>query len=95
MHKKNKKCSNKVEKFCYQMRQGFYFIYTVCYQCLHKHIVKLFEHEKYILTTELYCPVISFDEETYICHTYQKHLSRNEMPCQAVFKKNEFRFYPR
>ena len=77
------------------MRQGFYFIYTVCYRCLHKHIVRLFEHEKYILTTELYCPVISFDEETYICHTYQKHLSRNEMPCQAVFKKNEFRFYPR
>ena len=27
----------------------------------------------------------SFDEKTYICDTCHKHLSRNEMPCQAVF----------
>ena len=53
----------------------------------HLRSVRLFEHEKYILTAEFYCPVRSFDENIYICHTCHKHLSRNEMPCQAVFNK--------
>ena len=29
----------------------------------------------------------SFNEKNYICHTCHKHISRNEMPCQAVFNK--------
>ena len=29
----------------------------------------------------------SLDEKTYICETCHKQLSRNEMPCQAVFNK--------
>ena len=48
---------------------------------------RLFEHEKHILTAELYFPVRSFDEKSYIYDTCHKHLSRNEMPCQAVFNK--------
>ena len=78
---------NKVENICQQIKQGPCFICTVCHWCLYKCIVRLFEHEKYILTAELYCPVRSFDEKTYICDTFHKHLSRNEMPCQAVFNK--------
>ena len=90
MHKNNKKCLSKIEKFCQKIRQGPYFICTVChwYQRLYKHSVRLFEHEKYhIPTAELYCPVRSFDEKTYTGDTYHKHLSRNEMPCQVVFNK--------
>ena len=53
-----------------------------------KHSVKLLEHDKYhFLTEELYCSVRSFDEETCICDTCHKHISRNETPCQAVFKE--------
>ena len=52
----------------------------------YKRCVRLFEHEKYhILTAELYCLGISFDEKTYICDTCHEHLSRNEMSCQSVF----------
>ena len=62
MHKRNKKCLSKVEKFCQQIKQGPHFICTVCHQCLYKHSVRLFEHEKYhIPTSELYCPVRTFD----------------------------------
>ena len=54
MHKKNKKCLNKVEKFCQQIRQDPYLIYTVCHRAFIG-AVSLFEHEKYnILTAESY-----------------------------------------
>ena len=36
MHKKNKKFLSKVEKFCQQIRQGPYFICTLCHRCLYK-----------------------------------------------------------
>ena len=87
IYQKNKKCLNKLAKFCQQIRQGPYFICIVCHWCLYKRSVRLFKHEKYILTAELYCLVRSFDEKTYIYETCHKHISRNEMPCQAVFDK--------
>ena len=87
MHQKNKRCLSKPEEFCQQISQGPYFICTECHRCLYKRSVRLFEHEKYILTAELYCLVRSLDEKTYICETCHKQLSRNEMPCQAVFNK--------
>ena len=52
MHKKNKKCLNKVAKLCQQIRQGRYFICTVCHRFLYKRSVRLFEHESYILTAD-------------------------------------------
>ena len=54
------------------------------YLNIFEHINKLFDH---ILTAELYCPLRSFYEKTYICDTCHKRLSRNEMPCQEVFNK--------
>ena len=35
----------------------------------------------------MYCPVRSFGEKSCICDTCHKHLSKNEIPCQAVFNK--------
>ena len=66
VHQKNKNCLNKFETFCPQIRQGPYFICTVYHRCLYKRSVRLFEHEKYILTAELYYPVRSFDEMRYM-----------------------------
>ena len=60
--KGTKNVLSKVEKFCQQIKQGPHFICTVCHQCLYKHSVRLFKHEKYhIPTSELYCPVRTFD----------------------------------
>ena len=81
MHKKNKKYLNKVKESCHQIRQGPSFICAVCHRCLYNLSVRLFEHEKYILTAEFYSPVKSFDEKIYICNTCHTYLSRNEMPC--------------
>ena len=86
-HKKNKKCLNKIKTFCQQIRQDHYFICAVCHRCLYKSSVRLFEHEKYILTVEFYSPVRSFDEKFNTCNTCHKHLSRKKMPCKAVFNK--------
>ena len=56
IHKKNKKCLNKVEKFCLQIKQDPYFICTVSHPYLYKRSIKLFQNEKYhILTVESYC----------------------------------------
>ena len=61
------------------------YICTTSHQSLYQCSVRLFKHEKYhILTTELYHPVKSFDEEFYICETCCKHLHKNEIPYQAV-----------
>ena len=87
MYKKNRKCLNNLENFCQQIRQGPYFIRTFSQWRLYKCSIRLFEHEQYILTAELYCLVRSFYEKTYICDTCHKHPSRNKMPCQAVFNK--------
>ena len=79
MHKKNRECLNKVEKVSQQVRQGTYFIGTVCHWYLYRRSVRLFEHEKcHILTAKLYYSVRSFDDKIYICNTCHKHVSRNE-----------------
>ena len=56
MHKKNKKCLNKAEEFCQQIRQDPYFISTVCHWYLYKNSVILFEHEKYHTA---YCSMVA------------------------------------
>ena len=57
------------------------------YQCS----VRFSKHEKYeSLVSELYHPVKSFNEKLYICEAWHKHLSKNEIPCQAVFNKMAF-----
>ena len=72
MNKNNKKCLNKVKKFFQETKQGPYFICRVCHWYF-------FEQEEYhILTSELFCPVRSFDEKIYICDIYHKHLSRHK-----------------
>ena len=73
--------------FCQEIQKSPYFICKACHRCLYESKVRLFEYEKYTLTAEFYYPVRSFDEKIYICNTCHKHLSRNEMPCQAVFNK--------
>ena len=83
MHKKNKNCLNEVAKFCQQIRQDRYFIWTVCHWCLYKQSVRLFEHEKYHILNAEWDHLMKI----YICYTCHKHLCRNEIPSQAVFNK--------
>ena len=44
-----KKVFNKAEKFHQQIRQGPYYICTVCHHCLYQHSARLFHDQKYVL----------------------------------------------
>ena len=61
--KKKKSCGN-VENFPQQVKQGIYYICTICHGSLHQLSVRLFNYEKYnILIAELNNPVKPFDEK--------------------------------
>ena len=61
--KKTKKNSDKVDSLMQQVKQGPYYIFTICHRNLYQRSVRLCKHEKYnIVTPELYHPVNSFDE---------------------------------
>ena len=87
-YQENKKSCDKVDSFLQQVKQGPYYICTICHRSLYQRSVRLCKHEKYnILMPELYHPVKSLDEKLYICETYHKHLNKNEIHCQAVCDK--------
>ena len=93
-YQENKKNCDKVMYFL-QVKQGPYYICTVCHRSLYQCSVRLFKQEKYhILTEELYHPVKSFDTKLYICETCHKHLIKNEIPCQAVCNKMALSLIP-
>ena len=84
-YKVNKKSIKRVEKFCRLIRNGPYYICTVCERSLYEHSVQVFRKEKYNnFTTE---HVKSFDDKIYVCKTCHKHLLKGSIPCQAVCNK--------
>ena len=77
-YQENKKNCGKVDSFLQQVKQGPYYVCTICHRSLYQGSVKLCKHEKYnFLITELYHPMKSFDEKLYICETCYKYLSKN------------------
>ena len=74
-NQENKKNCDKVMYFLQEVKQGPYYICTVCHRSLYLRSGRLFKQEKYhILTEELCHPVKSFDTKLYICETCHKHL---------------------
>ena len=66
MSKKKKSCGN-VENFPQQVKQGLYYICTICHGSLHQLSVRLFNYEKYnILIAVLNNPVKPFEEKLYV-----------------------------
>ena len=64
--KKKKSCGN-VENFPQQVKQGLYYICTICHGSLHQLSVRLFNYEKYnILIAVLNNPVKPFEEKLYL-----------------------------
>ena len=74
--------------FNIELKQGPYYICTICHPNLYQSVVRLFKYEKcHILSAELYHSVKSFDEQLYMCKTFYKHLHKDEIPCQVVCNK--------
>ena len=64
--KKKKSCGN-VENFPQQVKQGLYYICTICHGSLHQLSGRLFNYEKYnILIAVLNNPVKPFEEKLYV-----------------------------
>ena len=83
-----KKRYRKIENFLQQIKQGPYYICTICHRSLYQRSVRLFKPGKYhILTADLYHPVKSYDRKFYVCETCHKHLHKNEIPFQPVSNK--------
>ena len=60
---KMKGCGS-VQNFLQHVKQGPYYICTICHQSLYRCSVRLFKYEKYqILCAELYHPMKTFDEK--------------------------------
>ena len=79
--KKKKKSCERLN-FLQQVKQGPYYICTICHGSLSQGVVWFFKDEKYqIVTLELYDPV---KLEGKWCH---EHLYKNEIPSQAVCNK--------
>ena len=78
--------------FLQQVKQGPYYIYTICHQSQYQRRGRFSKHEKYqILTSKLYHlsdkEGKSFDEKLYICGICLKYIYKNEIPSQAFYDK--------
>ena len=58
----------------------------MCIRDSYKRTVKLFDESRYEFEVNVFAQVVSFDS-MYICYTCDRHLSKKEIPCQAVWNK--------
>jgi len=80
--------SNRISCFKTAVREGPYYVCVICNRCLYKRTVKLFHENEYELEfSNWYTIMQSFDSSYYICFTCDRHLSKKQMPCQAVWNK--------
>ena len=80
-----------VQNFLQLIKQGSAFICVVCNRCLHKSNVVSFVSEKYSseISHDVNTDVRSFDENRYNCRTCNTKLTKNNVPCQAVYNSLE------
>ena len=72
-----KKAFNKVQQSHQRIRQGPYYICILCHRCLYRHSVRIFNDQKYILTSELHDPVSFFNGKIYVFKVWHKQFSKN------------------
>ena len=72
-----------IDQFKRKMREGPYFICTVCNRILYKKSVITCINEKYPCQTYFNIQQ-SFDGKQYICNTRHSKVIKGKLPCQAV-----------
>ena len=77
-----------VEQFKNKIRQGPFYICTVCHRIMYRKAVQELVARKYP-RQDLFTGLLSFDKTEYICSTCHKKVSKNQMPCQSVKNKLE------
>ena len=75
-----------ISKFHGRIKEGPYYICSVCNRLLYRKSVKLLEKKKYSLVPKtLFTNIASFDNKQYICTTCRSKVDKGKIPCQAVY----------
>ena len=72
-----------ITTFQSKIREGPYYICSVCNRLLYRKTVIILEKSKYSMQ-HLFTEKKSFDEKQYICKTCHSKLMKKQIPCQAV-----------
>ena len=79
---------DRVLSFKSAVQEGPCYICVVCNRSLYKRTTKIFCSENYDSSFyNLSTDISSFDDCKYICRTCHSHISKNQIPCQAVWNK--------
>jgi len=75
-----------ISNFQNKIREGPFYICTVCHRFLYKRSVVILVRAKYKLDY-LFTGKVSYDNNEYICKTCQNKITKQKIPCQAVYNK--------
>ena len=74
-----------ISRFHNKIKEGPYYICSVCNRLLYRKSVMLVNKNKYINVDEtLFTDVKSFDDKEYICKTCHSKVLKGKIPCQAI-----------
>ena len=77
------RCISKVQS---RIKEGPYYICSVCNRLLYRKSVKLLEKKKYSSVPKtVFTNTASFDNKEYICTTCHSKVVKGKIPCQAVY----------
>ena len=82
------KLDHYISVFQNKIREGPYYICSVCHRILYRKTVMLLKENKYSIH-HLFTEIKSFDDKQYICRTCHAKVSKGQVPCQAVGNKLE------
>lgn len=75
-----------ITSFQNKIREGTYYICSVCNRILYRKTVTELKKDKYSIE-HLFTEKKSFDNQQYICKTCNSKMSKGQVPCQAVCNK--------
>ncbi|XP_044169485.1 uncharacterized protein LOC114973474 [Acropora millepora] len=76
-----------ISQFCQKIKEGPYYVCTVCNRMLYRKSVLLFNKDKYVncKIENIFTEKLSFDNKEYICKTCHSKVIKGKVPCQAVY----------
>ena len=82
---KSSNLDNCISKINNKIKEGPYYICSVCNRLLYRKSVLLLHKNKYNCGDETMFNDMSFDEKQYICKICHSKVSKGKIPCQAIY----------
>ena len=76
-----------ISQFCQKIKQGPYYVCTVCHRMLYRKSVLIFNKQKYINCNiqNIFTDKLSFYNKEYICKTCHPKIIKGKVLCQALY----------